>query len=170
MLQSCSEKAPCSRPWQKTLLVQAQGNMSKTDQVTVTYGLSIEVQVLYLYSPSQETTSGLCWKENTKQQKCDRCELLLTVTAPGVCARLQELSCCGCRGSMVLCCSHLRNRTHAHFWERALVTPQWLNIHEPLPGSGAAGECFRSMFLCKSKSKKPDSCLSWGLVNVGRRG
>lgn len=42
MLVSCSEKAPWSRPWQETLLVQAQGSISKTDQVTVTHYLSAE--------------------------------------------------------------------------------------------------------------------------------
>lgn len=42
MLVSCSEKTPCSRPWQEALLVQAQGSTSKTDQVAVTHCLSAE--------------------------------------------------------------------------------------------------------------------------------
>lgn len=42
MLVSCSEKTPCSRPWQEALFVQAQGSTSKTDQVAVTHYLSAE--------------------------------------------------------------------------------------------------------------------------------
>lgn len=42
-----------------------------------------------------------------------------------------------------------------HTWTPAL---QWIYRRE----------CFRNMFLCKS-NKNPDSCLSWHLVNAGRR-